>query len=701
MRRRLTGRPGRDRPRERTDRSRSADSSRSVVHTRGRRPQLRAVAGARRGPRPTVVACPRPSHPAPPGPTLGRRGEDIAAASSATPGCVVLDRNWRCRERRDRHRRPRRRRRWSSARSRPGVGIGFGHPAEAVTPAKQRRLRLLASAWLGRAPTALARAALRRRRGAADARPGRPSSTTCAGCSDDARPHLVGRPARRRAATWSRSRPTSPPGCPGVVAHRAARHRRLYEARDRVRAAIVNAGAAWPPRRITVGAARPASLPKTGSAVRPRDRRRPCSRAAGDLPRRVGRARVLLGELGLDGRVRPVRGVLPARARGRPGRPRPGGRARGQRRRGGAGARRRRARGGRRRCRGWSPSLRGDGQAARRPAAGRRPRRRRAPGPGRRARSGGGPPGVEVAAAGGHHLLSPGRPAPARRCWPSGSPACCRRSTTQAALEVTARPLGRRQLPPGAPLVTPAAVAGAAPHARRVAALVGGGSGHRRGRARSRWPTAACCSWTRPRVRAGACSTRCASRWSRGEVVLARAGGDGRASPRGSSSCSPPTRARAPRRPATPHCTCSPPARRRYPARLSGPLLDRVDLRVEVLRRPRRAAGRRPATSESSADVAARVAAAARRRAERWGPTGWRINAEVPGRLLRQRWAARRGRRCRSSSGALTAAAVSARGFDRVLRVAWTLADLAGRAGPGRRRGRRGPRHARCGRVAA
>ena len=84
----------------------------------------------------------------------------------------------------------------------------------------------------------------------------------------------------------------------------------LREARDRIRAAIVNSREQWPQRRITVGLS-PASLPKRGSGF--------------DLPIAIAvlaaagvvRAAVLagvmfLGELGLDGRLRPVRGVLPA-----------------------------------------------------------------------------------------------------------------------------------------------------------------------------------------------------------------------------------------------------------------------------------------------------------------------------------------------------------------------------------------------------
>ena len=84
----------------------------------------------------------------------------------------------------------------------------------------------------------------------------------------------------------------------------------LAESRDRVRAAVVNSGETWPARRITL-ALSPATLPKQGSGY---DLALACSvlAAAGAVPLARLRGVVLLGELALDGRVRGVRGVLPA-----------------------------------------------------------------------------------------------------------------------------------------------------------------------------------------------------------------------------------------------------------------------------------------------------------------------------------------------------------------------------------------------------
>ena len=84
----------------------------------------------------------------------------------------------------------------------------------------------------------------------------------------------------------------------------------VNEARDRVRAAVLSSGEPWPQQRITANLS-PASVPKHGThfdlplaaAV---------LAATGAVPAGPLAELVVLGELGLDGRVRPVRGVLPA-----------------------------------------------------------------------------------------------------------------------------------------------------------------------------------------------------------------------------------------------------------------------------------------------------------------------------------------------------------------------------------------------------
>lgn len=84
----------------------------------------------------------------------------------------------------------------------------------------------------------------------------------------------------------------------------------LTESRDRVRAAVINSGAQWPQKKLTVGLS-PAAVPKCGSGF---DLAVACSvlAAAERIDPQVIADVMMIGELGLDGRVRPVRGVLPA-----------------------------------------------------------------------------------------------------------------------------------------------------------------------------------------------------------------------------------------------------------------------------------------------------------------------------------------------------------------------------------------------------
>jgi magnesium chelatase family protein len=126
-------------------------------------------------------------------------------------------------------------------------------------------------------------------------------------------------------------------------------------------------------------------------------------------------------------------------------------------------------------------------------------------------------------------------------------------------------------------------------------------------------------------------------------------------------------------------CICSSLVRRRYLGRLSGPLLDRVDLRARMF--PVTALSDASGLAESTATVRARVLAARSAAAERWTGQGWRTNAEVPGPVLRTRFALPRSA-VRPLDAGLRAGELTARGADRALRVAWTLADLAGRERP-------------------
>lgn len=129
-------------------------------------------------------------------------------------------------------------------------------------------------------------------------------------------------------------------------------------------------------------------------------------------------------------------------------------------------------------------------------------------------------------------------------------------------------------------------------------------------------------------------------------------------------------------------CECPPRARRRYLNRLSGPLLDRVDLQMTVYPPTRAELLADRACLEGSAVVASRVRTARAAAAARLRGTPWTVNAEVPGPELRTRWPLRRGAMAKAEE-AFERGQLTARGLDRVLRVAWTLADLAEAGRPG------------------
>lgn len=130
------------------------------------------------------------------------------------------------------------------------------------------------------------------------------------------------------------------------------------------------------------------------------------------------------------------------------------------------------------------------------------------------------------------------------------------------------------------------------------------------------------------------------------------------------------------------HCECTALARRRYLGKISGPMLDRIDIHIKLT--PLRAVElmAHDAPAEASAEVAERVAKARAAAAARWSADGWRVNAEVPGSELRRPPWRLLSRDTELLRRRLDRGALSARGFDRVLRLAWTVADLDGRNRP-------------------
>ncbi|MEU8989714.1 YifB family Mg chelatase-like AAA ATPase [Streptomyces sp. NPDC048558] len=472
----------------------------------------------------------------------------------------------------------------------------------------------------------------------------------------------------------------------------------LSESRDRVRAAVVNSGGEWPQKKLTVGLS-PASVPKAGSGF---DLAVACAvlGAAERIDPRVLADIVMIGELGLDGRVRPVRGILPAvlaaadagyeqvvvpecaaaeaslvpgvsvlgvrslrqliavladepvpdeepKEQGRPdpllaGLRMPGTGAAGMHSMGAN-----------------EPDHGHDladvvGQISARTA-------------------------VEVAAAGGHHLFLEGPPGAGKTMLAERLPAILPRLSRQESLEVTAVHSVAGLLPPGRPLIDVAPYC-APHHSATMQALVGGGAGTARPGAVSLSHRGVLFLDEAPEFNSHALDAL-RQPLEAGHVVIARSAGVvrfpakflmvlaanpcpcGRFSQTGDL------------------CECPPSAIRRYQARLSGPLLDRVDLRVEVDRVTRAQLTERGARGESTATVAERVRAARERASDRLAGTPWRTNSEIPGRELRSRWYAAVGAMDEAERN-LERGVLTARGLDRVLRVAWTVADLVGHDRP-------------------
>ncbi|WP_457098408.1 YifB family Mg chelatase-like AAA ATPase [Microbacterium sp. P5_E9] len=125
-------------------------------------------------------------------------------------------------------------------------------------------------------------------------------------------------------------------------------------------------------------------------------------------------------------------------------------------------------------------------------------------------------------------------------------------------------------------------------------------------------------------------------------------------------------------------CSCPPMAIRRYLGRLSGPLLDRIDIELSLARVAVAHAVTAGGETVTTATARERVREARARSAARLAGTPWRLNAQVPGTWLRQGPLAPDPEVRRPLDAALHRGALTLRGYDRVLRVAWSIADITG-----------------------
>ncbi|WP_430592678.1 YifB family Mg chelatase-like AAA ATPase [Humidisolicoccus flavus] len=121
-------------------------------------------------------------------------------------------------------------------------------------------------------------------------------------------------------------------------------------------------------------------------------------------------------------------------------------------------------------------------------------------------------------------------------------------------------------------------------------------------------------------------------------------------------------------------CVCSSIMKRRYLGRLSGPLLDRIDLHLRLDRVGATEASL--STPITSAQARARVSEARARSAHRLAGTPWKKNGEVPGPWLRKHGRAPESNAIALLDQALERGLITMRGYDRVARVAWSCADL-------------------------
>jgi magnesium chelatase family protein len=458
----------------------------------------------------------------------------------------------------------------------------------------------------------------------------------------------------------------------------------VNEARDRVRAAVVNSGTAWPDQRVTINLA-PSNVPKTGShfdlaiasALFVAKREIPADAFAGA---------VLLGELALDGRLRAVRGVLPATMAAV--------------------------------AAGFTvvfvpesnateaalvPDVEVVGLRSLRQLVAmltHQPEPEDPPVPpldeAPFARADDAVAGLDVAdvagqedartailvaASGGHHLAMVGPPGIGKTMLAKRLPGLLPDLTPAEALEVSAVHSVGGLLPPDAPLLDRPPFIDPH-HTASAVAIIGGGTRGIRPGAMSLAHRGVLFLDEAPEFASNVLDALRQPLES-GHILIARANQTAVFPARfqlvlASNPC-PCGQDGA----ASGQCHCTPMMRRRYRDRITGPVRDRVDIHRTLTLPSRPELARAIGRSQTTDRLAEVVAEARERQAHRLAGSPWRLNAEVPGSELRKRWPIEDGARSVLDSQ-VSSHKLSARSADRILGLGWSVADLRGHDRPSR-----------------